>query len=274
MNRCTAKLSTLVFLSVATSRTPWEPCAWSIIRTWYFLYGNKKMGMSLCNWNASIIIIKKKVHLVSRLFAEWPDWCSSRVQCSCCGFLRPARRKPEPLRAQFLIRAKANQTSRSEDRAALLLRRHRHHPHPQAEVEGHLPLQKRCWSRVKRRCLWPSAVTWSATGARRSRWSRHCMKKAAWASLSSIASATASATPSTSRATCVERKEPSSRARSASPGASPPWPTRCPAQTSSRPPARSACSASNSAAASPSTWTEVNKCYFGGKNFKPQRLMR
>lgn len=183
-------------------------------------------------------------------FAGWPGWCSSHVQCSCCRFSCRVRQNPEPLRAQFLIRPKANQTSQSNDREA------RPHPHPRPEAEPRLRLQKRCSSRVRRRCMWPSAATWSATGARRSHWSRRCTRKAAWASLSSTASAMASATPSTSRATCAERREPSSRARSASPGASPQWPTRWPALTYSHPPARSACSVSSSAAASPLTWTE------------------
>lgn len=215
-----------------------------------------------------LVLISSRKHLsfkkknpqrcICCLFAEWADWCSSRVQCSCCRFLCRVWRKPEPRKAQFLIRAKANQTSRSDNIAPLL----RHHPHPQVEVEAHLPRQKRCWSPVRRRCTWPSAATWSATGARRSRWSRPCMKKAASASPSSTASVTASATPSTSHVTCAKRKEPSSRARSANPGASPPWPTHCPAPTCSRPLARSACSESSSAVASPSTWTEINKHYF------------
>lgn len=101
---------------------------------------------------------------------------------------------------------------------------------------------------ARRLCMWPSATTWSGTGARRSQWSRRCRKRAASAEPSLTASATASATPFISRGTSTKKKAPSSPALSANPKPSPSSLTPWYAQVRSRGSEGNSCSASNSAA--------------------------
>lgn len=162
-----------------------------------------------------------------------------------CSPLRWIQKETEVHKAPFLILTKATQTNRSSNRRlrrrARALARGRAHPHPPTK----------CWSPARKLYMWRSASIWNGTGAKHNLSNRPSTRRAASAAPSSTASVTDSATPSTSPGTSGGRRAPSSPVRFVNRSVLPPWLSHWTVRTSSRPPRRSASSASNSVAAYP-----------------------